>query len=833
MSASRDVPHVGPLDGIRVLDCSENVAGAYATRLLVGLGADVVRIERPTGDRIRSLGPFPKGEPDPELGVAHLYYNAGKRSVIMDLSTPSGRAELLQILQRFDIFVHSWSERVARQLRLADADLTGANSNLRTVAITHWGRTGPYADRPANELAVEALCGFASMHGEPPREPFAMPAHQYECFAGTYAALGVIASILGGPQRVEVSVLEAALSAVETRLVSWEYTHRAPKRQLHTFDAFYPLNIWPAKDGAVVLALYHPRDWEGLALILGDEALQTGDEFRSNIRRVRNREAVDNRLGPLLRERSMREVFEPAVELRSAVGMVMDAESLLADPHLAHRKAVVELDHHAAGQYRMPAAPFIMSECRWSARRAPLLGEHSGEVPGQEDARVRIDLPPVSASHPLEGVRVLDLTTAWAGPSATRALGALGADVIKIESTMTFDGWRGPVEPPPPGIGNYADNDPGERPYERTPLFGTANRSKRGISLDISCNEGRDLFMRLVQKSDVVLSNFSARVLPNLRIAFEDLCRAREDIILLSMPAYGNTGPYANGVAYGNTMEAMAGMAARFGYADGPPQLTHDLTWGDPIAGAHAAVAVVSSLWHRRRTGRGMYIDLSQQETMLAYLGDALVARSAFGMTLERQGSASSTFAPHGYFPSAGEDEWVAIAAENEDQWHAVANALNPAWAEDSRFTTNRSRLAHATDLNATIAEITQKWDKRAIARRIAEAGGIAAPVMRIPELYGESQIVAREAIEQVDHPVAGTRMMPRIPIRFDDLPLSTLRHAPTYGQDNRAIFTDLLGLTGRELADLDARAVISAQPHRGRKPEPFDDAPATKMAAT
>jgi crotonobetainyl-CoA:carnitine CoA-transferase CaiB-like acyl-CoA transferase len=819
----------GLLADIRVVDCSENVSGAYATRLLAGLGADVVRIEPPAGDRVRSLGPFPKDNPDPELGVAHLYYNAGKRSAVIGPSMPPGRAELLQVLPGHDILVHSWSEGAAGRLGLTDNELVTANPTLRTVAVTHWGRTGPYSDRPANELAVEALCGFASMHGDPPREPFVMPAHQYECFAGTYAALGAIASILGGPQRVEVSVLEAAVFAIESRLVSWEYTHRAPKRRLHTFDAFYPLNIWPMNDGALVLALYHPRDWEGLALLLGDEALQTGDDFRSNIRRVRSRAAVDDRLGQLLRERSMREVFEPAIELRSAVGMVMDAQRLLDDPHLADRGALVEVDHPIVGRYRMPGSPFITSECGWRVGRAPLLGEHTVEVVGRNDPGARIDFPASTDSLPLDGVRILDLTTAWAGPSATRALGALGADVIKVESTMTYDGWRGPVVPPPPGIGIYADNDPGDRPYERTPLFGTANRNKRGISLDISSEEGRTLFLRLVEHSDVVLSNFSARVLPNLRIAYDDLRASRADIILLSMPAYGNTGPYANGVAYGNTMEAMAGMAARFGYADGPPHITHDLTWGDPVAGAHAAVAVVAALWHRRRTGRGTFIDLSQQETMLAYLGDALVARTAFGMTLGRQGAASASFAPHGYFPCAGDDEWVAIAAEDDEQWRGVASALNSEWLTGVWFSTNESRRAHENELNAAIAEITSKWDKRAIARRIAEQGGIAAPVMRLRELYGEPQVAARDVIEQVVHPVAGARMMPRVPIRLDNRPLSTRLPAPTYGQDNRAVFAELLGLTDQEIDGLDARAVISAQPHRGRQPEPADEEAAVR----
>jgi crotonobetainyl-CoA:carnitine CoA-transferase CaiB-like acyl-CoA transferase len=757
---------------------------------------------------MRRIGPFPAAGQDPEQSVAHLYYNASKSSRVVDIATDGGRGELLRMLSDADVLVHAWTDSRADALALGDAELSAANPRLRTMAVTHWGRRGPYAGRPANELTIEALCGFASMHGDPPRAPLKMPGHQYECFAGTYAAIGAIASLLGGPSRVEVSVLEAALIAIESRLVSWEFTRRAPKRRLASFDAFYPLGIWPAADGDLVLAFYHPRDWEGLALLLGDEELHSGDGFRNNIRRVRNREAVDARLRSLLRQRPVREIFETAIELRSAVGMVMDAASLLADPHLAARGAIVEVEHPGGQRYRMPGAPFIDVAASWRAEAAPLLGE--GPVRTEQE---RVDVPPPGASLPLDGIRILDLTTAWAGPSATRILGALGADIIKIEGTRSYDGWRGPVTPPPRGIGNYADNDPGDRPYERTPLFGTANRNKRGVALDIASAEGRALFLRLVEKSDVVLSNFSARVLPNLKIGYDDLRSVKDDIILLSMPAFGNTGPYANGVAYGNTMEGMSGMSARFGYRDGAPLTTHDLTFGDPVAGAHAAVAVVSALWRRRRTGAGTLVDLSQQETMLAYMGDGLTALSAFGIESGRLGAASETFAPHGYYPCAGDDEWVAIAAESEEQWRSVARVLEPAWLDDVRFGSNAGRLENAAALDAAIAAVTSAWDKRAVAARLASEGAIASPVLALPELYGDAQIVGCASLELVTHPVAGTRLMPRVPVRLGGAPLATRLHAPTYGQDNAPVLKSLLELSDEQYEELARNGIVSNEP--------------------
>jgi crotonobetainyl-CoA:carnitine CoA-transferase CaiB-like acyl-CoA transferase len=271
---------------------------------------------------------------------------------------------------------------------------------------------------------------------------------------------------------------------------------------------------------------------------------------------------------------------------------------------------------------------------------------------------------------------VLDLTTAWAGTSATRALGALGADVIKVESPHSYDGWRGPVRPPKSGRGNYADREAKDKPYERTPLFGTANRNKRAIGLHLACDEGRELFLKLLKHCDVVLSNFSARVLPNLGLDYESLKSVKDDIIVLAMPAYGTYGPYQHGVAYGNTMEGMSGLSHRFGYEDGPPLITHDLTYGDPVAGAHAAVAVLAALHRRRQTGAGAFVDVSQHETLLAQNGEMLAKHSIDGAPTGREGNRAFAYAPHGFYPCRGEDEWIAIAVPEDEAWSGLQSVL-------------------------------------------------------------------------------------------------------------------------------------------------------------
>ena len=808
----------GALSGLRVIDLSEGVAGGYCTRLLAGLGADVIKIEQPGGgDSLRRLGPFPHDEIDPELSGTHLYLNAGKRSVELDLRHGDGRDALLRLAASAELVVDSLSENAAASLRLTIADLRRRNPALDIVSVTPWGRTGPYSDRPGNELTVEALCGFASLHGEPPREPLKLPGWQMEYFAGTYAALGALSALADpAPRFVDVSVLEAAILAIESRVVSREFTHVEPKRSLDSFDWFYPLNIWQCNEGALVLAFYHPRDWPGLALILGDEELQEEEHYGTGARRLRRREELDARLASLLGQRAAREVFEAAIPLRSAVGMVLDPAGLLDDPHLKEREAISQVAHPKAGAYSMLSAPFKINDAAWKTSGAPLLGEHTGEV--LREAGVDETTPKQGRDgsggpfRPLAGVRVLDLTTAWAGTSATRALGALGADVIKIESPHSYDGWRGPVRPPKSGRGNYADQEARDRPYERTPLFGTANRNKRAIGLHLACEEGRAIFLKLLERSDVVLSNFSARVLPNLGLDYDSLRQVKRDIIYLAMPAYGTTGPYKHGVAYGNTMEGMSGLSHRFGYEGGRPLLTH-VTYGDPIAGVHAAVAVLAALRRLRETGVGAFIDLSQQETLLAQNSEMLVKHSIDQLPTGREGNKTFGHAPHGYYPSRDNDEWIAIAAPDQAAWKALQSTLESPDLGDAKFATNELRLEHRDELDELLDKATARHDKHELADSLARAGVIAAPVLRFAELQADPHITARGVFEEVDHLEVGPRLYPRMPLTIDGEPLLTTRPTPLFAQHNREVFGDLLGMSAEELQELAERDVVGDLP--------------------
>ena len=245
---------------------------------------------------------------------------------------------------------------------------------------------------------------------------------------------------------------------------------------------------------------------------------------------------------------------------------------------------------------------------------------------------------------PLEGIRIVDLTGMLAGPYATRLLADMGAETIKVESLRRYDLTRGPVQ----GDARarvYPDGDPGDHPTDRSSYYNEMNRNKLGITLDLQTDRGREIFLRLVAESDVVIENFSAGVLERLGLGYETLHEARADIVVVSMPAFGNSGPWRDGVAYGNTMEALAGFASVNGYPDGLP-ITTSFTYGDPVAGVHAAFATLAALEHRDRTGEGQFVDLSQLETLVQFLGVSVLDYSMNGRLQERTGGRDPHRAP-------------------------------------------------------------------------------------------------------------------------------------------------------------------------------------------
>jgi crotonobetainyl-CoA:carnitine CoA-transferase CaiB-like acyl-CoA transferase len=406
---------------------------------------------------------------------------------------------------------------------------------------------------------------------------------------------------------------------------------------------------------------------------------------------------------------------------------------------------------------------------------------------------------------PLHDIRILDLTMAWAGPYGTRLLADMGAEVIKVESANNWDVLRALN-------GQRPDVD---RVWDKSGYFNAINRNKYGIALDLGKPEGRDLFLRLVEISDVVIDNFRAEVMDNFGLSYETLSLANDQIIVVTMPGHGRSGPERDFVTYGTTIEALSALQHLSGYEGGPPQKT-GIAYPDPLAGIAAAAAVALALWDRRRTGRGQFIELAQRENMLNVVGEFITAFSLNGREPPRRGNGHTSMAPHGCYPCAGEDVWITIACENDAQFAALCSAIGRSeLALDERFGEVVARHHHQDALDEVIAAWTRDRTNHDAAYVLQTAGVPAMPVVTVPEILDDEQLRARGFFEEVTHSVAGTWEIEGTPWRMSETPGHIRLPAPTFAEHNSYVFGDLLGLSEEELAQLEAEGIVVSTPNR------------------
>ena len=417
---------------------------------------------------------------------------------------------------------------------------------------------------------------------------------------------------------------------------------------------------------------------------------------------------------------------------------------------------------------------------------------------------------------PLKNYRVLDLSRIWAGPYCTKLFADMGAEIIKMESLSVYDSHRGPVNPAK-GIAAYPDGEPGDEPWNRNGWFNCLHMSKYGVTLELTKDEGRRVFERLVSISDVVIENFRQGSLERLGYTYEELRRHRPDLIYVSMPAFGNTGPWKGYLGYGIGQEQLSGMAHMTGYrGEGP--MKSGINHGDPITGSHAAGVLMAALRHRRRTGKGMYIDVSQQESSVALMGPEVLAYQMTGQEPERRGNRSGWYAPANSYRCAGEDRWVTIAVTNQDQWRSLAQAMDAdRLADDPRFATKEARRENHDDLDRIISEWTIGLEAYDLTRKLQRLGVPAGPVLRGPDLLQDAHYKDRGTFVTVDHPQVGPKQYPGIPWKMSATPGVVRWPSPTLGQHNREVYGELLGLNGLEIDQLDQTGVIGTKPTGSR----------------
>lgn len=400
---------------------------------------------------------------------------------------------------------------------------------------------------------------------------------------------------------------------------------------------------------------------------------------------------------------------------------------------------------------------------------------------------------------PLDGVRVVDLTMAWAGPLAVRVLAEHGAEVIKIEGASHLDRWRGGTSPQR-GPDRYPDNDPGDEPWNRNAFFNTQNQNKQSLALDLKSEEGRDIFRRLVATADLVMENFGAGAMGRLGLDYPELVRIRPGLAMVSMPAFGRTGPESTYVAHGPTIEAAAGNVALQGYLGSAPSPSGVLAWGDPVAGITGGVAAMVALTYQRLTGKGTHVDLSHLEAAIPFNFQAFLDFTVNGVERRRMGNTEGSGVAQGCYPCRGDDQWVAISCPDDEAWTRLSEITG-------------IKGPPTADVDGRIAAWTAACERDDVVRKLLDAGVPAGAVLSAADLLADPQLLARGFFRTVTHPQSGTHRYPGMPWQPANRPWRAPTPAPLFGEHNDSVLTSVLGLHTDEIERLYSDAVLAHRP--------------------
>jgi crotonobetainyl-CoA:carnitine CoA-transferase CaiB-like acyl-CoA transferase len=425
----------------------------------------------------------------------------------------------------------------------------------------------------------------------------------------------------------------------------------------------------------------------------------------------------------------------------------------------------------------------------------------------------------------LGDVRIADLTIITAGASATQILADYGADVVKVESGAWLDPFR--------TWDSGADfMESLTEPWNQSPPFQCVNRNKRSLALDLKAVAGREMFLRLVERSDVVTENFRDGVMDRLGLGFDALRAANPRIVVVSLSSQGTTGPERGYGSFGSTLDALSGLMSITGYdAKTPIWSTNEINYPDQVASIFGAAMVLLGLRQRDATGEAVRVDVSQRELVTSMIGEAVLDYTVNGHVQTPQGNRDFSMAPHGVYPCRGEDEWLTITVQTDEQWRRLAQLIGgAALALDARYTTFRARWDQLDALDALVAAWTAKHDRLWLMEGLQAEGVPAAALLTGPELWADANLSARGFYTEVENQLSGPQTQRRWPFRLRRTPASIRQPAPRLGQDTDGVLSAVLGLNADEIGQLRGEGVLNTEP--GLRPAQHPATDTTKKVA-
>jgi crotonobetainyl-CoA:carnitine CoA-transferase CaiB-like acyl-CoA transferase len=799
-----------PLTGYTVVDLSTGIAGAYCTKLLADGGADVIKVEPPEGDSLRRWSSSGAAIAPGSDGALFSFLAGSKHSVVADPEVGDDVQMVHQMLAAAEAVVWSAGSKLAACREFTPAEIHRAHPHLTVTSITAFGLEGPWHDRAATEFTLQAWSGgiVGLGRGLPERAPVFVGGQVGEYTAGAYASAATLASRFrrisgcsGEPgELIDLSMLETQILCLTYYPVTYFEMLGRPWRDARRLTV---PGVAQAKDGLVDLGCGTAQQWFDLCAMVGHPEW-IDEESPLSITELANVYAQD--IYAWVENNLIDEIRELATAFRIPNAPVANGANIASLEHFQERGSFV----CNPGGFDQPGHPYRMrlGQLRQPGP-APKLGEHTALYRAATVTPQTVPTPTGSTNRlPFSGLRILEMTTFWAGPCCTHFFAMLGAEVIHVESARRPDGTRLIAGIP------VSEN----LWWEKSPIFAALNTNKKGLTLDLQSPRGQELLRKLIATCDVIVENSTPRVLGQIGLEFAAVQAVRPDAVMLRMPGFGLDGPWRDNPAFAYAIESASGLSWLTGYPDRPPYEPYSI--GDPNAGVHAINALLLALEHRRRTGQGMLVEAAMVDAALSISAEQIIEYTAYGAVLQRAGNRGPTAAPQNLYRSADIDEfgrldsWVAIAVETDDQWERLCDAIgSPSWASDPTLSTEAGRRTHQDLIDKHVAAWCEHRSRDDIVATLWDACVPVAKVMQPHRQTELDQLAFRGFFEEVDHPVNGRAKLSTVPMRFSAGPgLFHTHPAPLLGQHNHELLAEL-GLSASEIADLEADGIIGHSP--------------------
>lgn len=733
-----------PLSGLRVVDLVEGPL-APITRYLAELGARVDRFE--------------------ELASGAFAANAGKH---LHTGQPAH-----DVLGNADIIVFN-----AGRVDIVIDALRAAKPALVVMQVSDFGAGNDFSQWQATDAVLHAMSGELARSGIKGRPPLLPPGQlAYQC-AATQAAYLLLASYYrairsGKGDLLDFAALDGAVQALDPGFgVSGSATMGRPahllSRDRPPFGTLYP--IFPCADGHVRICLLAPRQWQGMFRWMGEPADFADPSFNKINTRQQSVE-LNKALAAFFRDQPRAELEAQGQAHGVPISAMLTFEEFAESKHLQERKAITHFEDADGKQRRLPNGVITID----GERMGPCLSPSNEECTSEQREFVSLDAP-------FEGLRVLDLGVIVVGAEAGRMFADGGADVIKVESAAFPDGSRQ----------SYL-------PYDMSVSFATGHRNKRSLGLDLRNPKGREIFLQMVAKADVIFSNFKPGTMESLGLDHAKLTSINPRIVTAESSAFGSTGPWAKRMGYGPLVRAATGLSGKWRYADDPASFSDAVTiYPDHVAGRISAMAAIALLIRRERTGLGGAAEISQAEVTLAHFGDEIENHD------ER-----SDGPVQGIYPALGEDEWCVISIRDDRDWLALVGIIGGSLG-NAQFAMSDARGHHRDEIDAIISEWTSALDAHAIAAQLQAAGVPAAPMLRLGDLpaypyYKQRQLFRSDPHPWLDQPVISENRM-----AVCEAPsVVHMRPAPLMGEQTEQVIEDWLGLSPEAISELIEAAIL------------------------